>query len=622
MLSVNKKGQVTIFIIIAILIVGSVIAYFMLRDDVGVEGVPSNLAPIYEAFLSCLEDETLVGIDLLGTQGGYIELPGFEPGSDYMPFSNHLDFVGNQIPYWYYVSGNNVQKEQVPSKSGMESSLGDFVAERISGCNLDSFFDEGYAITLGEAEADTNILGDSVEVSLGMNMYIEKGEDSVLVEDHNVLVKSDLGLLYDNAKIVYEEEQDRLFLETYAIDTLRLYAPVDGVELSCSPVTWNADDIFEELEEAIEQNTNFLKVKGGDYSLSKKENEYFEIDLPVESSVNVNFLNSKSWPNRFEVQPADTSILVSKPVGNQPGLGAMGFCYVPYHFVYDVFYSVLVQLNSPNSDEIFQFPVSVIVKKNVAREPLETFTTEPISSGMCDYLNTPVEISLADNFDSSSVDGRISYKCFNDVCSIGETNLGSLSENFPQCSNGFIVVDAEGYRSKNHEFSSVSGGATTVYLEKIYDLDLDLTFDGSPYSGDAIVTFISDDFSTTVLYPEMESVELSSGEWEIQVYAYRNSSIKLAETTQEHCIDVPQSGLGGLIGLEEERCFPVVVPEQIVSNVIFGGGKETYYVLEEELRDSNKIIINAESVGIPKTADELQDAYIDLENNDLEVSFK
>ena len=44
-------------------------------------------------------------------------IPEYEAGSEYMPFSSQLDFLGNPIPYWYYVSGNNIQREQVPSKN-------------------------------------------------------------------------------------------------------------------------------------------------------------------------------------------------------------------------------------------------------------------------------------------------------------------------------------------------------------------------------------------------------------------------------------------------------------------------------------------------------------------------
>ena len=77
----NKKGQTTIFIIIAIIIVAAVAGYFIFRDKVSISKIPASMQPIYTSFLQCLEEDTLVGIDILESQAGYIYLPNFEPGS-------------------------------------------------------------------------------------------------------------------------------------------------------------------------------------------------------------------------------------------------------------------------------------------------------------------------------------------------------------------------------------------------------------------------------------------------------------------------------------------------------------------------------------------------------------
>ncbi|HEB46936.1 MAG TPA: hypothetical protein ENI22_00520, partial [Candidatus Pacearchaeota archaeon] len=132
----NKKAQVTIFIIIAILIVAGVAAFFLLRTSTMSSDIPSNFQPAYTSFLSCLEQDTFAGIGILQSQGGYIELPEFEPGSTHMPFSSQLNFLGNPIPYWYYVSGNNVQRENVPSLGDMESQLETFIESKVDGCDF------------------------------------------------------------------------------------------------------------------------------------------------------------------------------------------------------------------------------------------------------------------------------------------------------------------------------------------------------------------------------------------------------------------------------------------------------------------------------------------------------
>jgi len=608
----KKRAQVTIFILIAIVIIGGAVVFYSFRDSIVGEKIPVNIEPVYNNFLSCLESKILTGINILESQAGYISLPDFEPGSRYMPFSSQLNFLGNPVPYWYYVSGNNVQKEQVPSKNEMENQLENFIEEKINKCVFDEYYEQGFEINQGVPKASVNIGKDGVDVSLEMEMGFEKEEESVVIKNHEVEVNSKLGMLYDSAIEIYQKEQADLFLENYAVDNLRLYAPVDGIELTCSPLTWNADEVFDELQKAIEANTLALKTEGGDYSLQKEENKYFVTDISVEN--NVRFINSKNWPNSFEVVPSEGNILISEPVGNQPGLGILGFCYVPYHFVYNIRYPVLVQVQE--GEEIFQFPVAVVIQGNKPRESLEVSEVDIGVPELCKYKNTLINVNVYDT-KLNQVEADVSYDCFGVTCDIGKTELGSLAEDFPQCVNGQIIVEAEGFDEAKHVYSTIETGSVDIILDRLYKLDVKLNKGGT-----AIISFVSDESSKTIVYPEQMSVELSEGQYEISVYIYQNSSLKLAETTREQCVEVPQSGLGGLVGLTKQECFEVTMPSQIVSNALSGGGKENYYILESELAGSDVIEINVGSLPIPKSIEELQNNYILFEDIDLEVGFK
>jgi len=613
----SKRSQVTIFIIIAIVLVAGVITFFMFKESIMPSQIPASIEPVYTSFLSCLEEDTLVGIDVLGSQAGYIYLPDFEPGSAYMPFSSQLDFLGSPVPYWYYVSGNNIQKEQVPSKKDMENQLGEFIEDKINTCLFDRYYEQGFEISLSEPKAKINIKDNEIEVDLNMALSIEKNEDKSIIRNHKISVKSKLGKLYNSARKIYDKEQDDLFLENYAIDTLRLYAPVDGVELTCSPMTWGADEVFDELQQAIEANTLALKVKDGDYSLRNKDNKYFIVD--VSADADVRFINSRNWPYGFEVNPSDGSILMAKPVGNQPGLGVLGFCYVPYHFVYNLRYPVLIQVYS--GEEIFQFPIAIVVQGNKPREALDSSAVEIGVPELCKYKNTLLNVNTYDT-KLNSVESDISYECFGTMCSIGKTEQGSLSAQFPQCVNGYVLARAEGFEDAKYLYSTTESGSVDIILDRLYELNLELKLDSKSYNKDAIISFISDKSSKTVIYPEQKSVELSEGQYEVQVYIYKNSSIKLEETTHEQCIEVPQSGLGGLFGMTKEKCFDIKIPSQIISNALSGGGKQNYYVLESKLSGSDVIQINAKSLPSPKSIEQLQDNYLLFEDKGLDIYFK
>ena len=90
MISENiKKGQVTIFIIVAIILVFAVVIFFFYRESIFKDKVPATISPVYSSFLDCVEEDTLLGVDILGTQSGhiYVNELEFSPGSAYMPFS-------------------------------------------------------------------------------------------------------------------------------------------------------------------------------------------------------------------------------------------------------------------------------------------------------------------------------------------------------------------------------------------------------------------------------------------------------------------------------------------------------------------------------------------------------
>ena len=615
----NKKGQLTIFIIIAIVVIAGVAAFFVFRGSFTLTEIPPSIEPVYNSFLSCLEEDTLAGISILGSHAGYIELPEFQPASIYMPFSNQLDFLGNGIPYWYYVSGNNIQKEQVPSEKNMEEQLADYISEKARDCNFENYHDEGFEVLLGEPSTEVRIDSNDVEIRVNMDFTVERGNDTALVRNHRVIVNSKLGTLYNSAKKIYEYEQNSLFLEEQAIDTLRLYAPVDGVELTCAPLTWNTVDVFDRLQDAIEANTQALKTQGGEFTLKEEENKYFIKGVNVEGDVR--FLNSKSWSYGFEVNPSDGNALIAEPVGNNQGLGILGFCYAPYHFVYDVKYPVLVQIFE--NEELFQFPLAVVIQGNNPREALETNAVEFDIPELCAQKNTEIQVNVFDT-KLDPVDAEIDYKCFSTKCDIGSTSFGVLKENFPQCVNGEIIVKAEGYKDKSYQYSTIDQGIVDIFIDKLYEINVSLKLDNVDYERNATVSFISEDGSLvkTIVYPNNKKVELSEGQYEIQVSMYRSSNIRLGAVSQEKCIEVPQSGFGGFFGFTQENCFNIDLPSQVVSNALSGGGKQNYYILESELAGSNIIEINSQKLPTPTSIEQLQNNYILFDERNLNVDFK
>ncbi|MFZ1970574.1 MAG: hypothetical protein WAU65_00085 [Candidatus Nanoarchaeia archaeon] len=606
---VRKRGQVTIFIILAIFILATVAVFLIYRNSQSVTSqIPQEFQPVYNTFLSCVQSDALTGISTLESQGGYISIPPFQPGSVYMPFSSDLNFLGNPIPYWYYVSGNNIAEQQVPSEQDMQNQLAQLINQNVRNCDFGNFTGQDFQVQMGQPTTSVTINQDQVQINLDMSLNMSRGNDTTFVRNHKVEINSELGNLYQTALTVYNYEQQSLFLENYTIDVLRNYAPVDGVDISCSPRIWDAGGIVENLSQAIQDNIDSIRS-------GTNTTNYFTLKIPVQG---VRFLTSSNWSSEYEINPSQGNLLMAQPVGDQAGLGILGFCYVPYHFVYDVKYPVLaiVQKNG----EIFQFPMAVIIEGNEPRSPLNGTAISSSSPELCNYENTNMNVSVFDS-NSNPINANISYECLGETCNIGQTSSGgSLSAPFPQCDNGYVLASAAGYATGRSEFSTTQSGSLNMILNKLYNLPVNLQIGGNIYNGDATITFTSSDgTSQTLVYPQQTNVNLSEGNYEVQVYVYQNSSINVGATTNQQCVNVAASGLAGVLGVTQPQCFNVTIPAQVISDALSGGGQSDFFALASNLQSSKSITINAPSLPTPTSLEQLQNNYILFTNENLTI---
>jgi len=619
----NNKGQVSIFVIIAILVVGAIIVFFAVKGNFLVSEIPAEFLPIYNSYSECIEQEVEIGLGLMGMQGGRIEFGDYTPGSDYAPFSSHLNFFGNPVKYWYYIAGNGLIKENVPTKGDIERELEDFIESRIGDCRFDEFYTQGFYIELPEeSSVNVKILDDKVEINLDSNLIVSRDGNSAKKSRHDLEVKSRLGEFYDVAKGVYDKEAESLFLEEYSLDVLRLYAPVDGVEVSCSPKVWKTREVIDEIKDGLEVNIAEIKFDSNYYSL-EGDGDYFVVDEKVD--VPVRFMYSKNWASKIEIygDGVDDELMIAKQVGNQEGMGIMGFCYVPYHFVYDVSFPVMVQVG--DGLEMFQFPISVIIDNNLPREAeLLDLNYGEIEFDICEFKEGEVEIYTYDN-NLNALESSVDYKCLDQVCSLGKTELedGSaiLKTEIPKCVNGYLIAKSEGYWDEKIIFSSNSESVADIILDKEYDLLVDVKADGLNLKDgeSAIIHFIGDETRSAML-PDNSQVKLKEGNYDIEVYIYGDTGITIPASTKTQCIQVAKSGLFGFFGATEEQCFNIDIPESKIENALKGGGNIKTYILGSEL-ETGRVMLEVQGLPKPDSLEQLQLNYEIFENLDVGIVF-
>jgi hypothetical protein len=619
-----RRGQVAVFVIIALVIFVGLVGYFIFRGSLGDSEVPQEFQGVYQNYLSCIEEQAKSGLDIAGTQGGRIQNLGYESGSEFAPTGNQLNFLGWGVGYWYYITGNGLVKEQVPSRNEIEQELENYIELNIQNCGFDEFYSRGFNLDFGEADVDVNILEEEVNLVVNQDLVIENDDsgNSARKSSHEVSFGSEFGRFYDTALGIYEKQKEEGFLEDYGIDVLRLYAPVDGVEIQCNPKIWSTNEVFEDIRSGLEANVQKLKFEGGDYELQDEKKEYYVIDSEVGENVNV--LYNKNWPTKIEIEGegVGNDLIIAEGIGNQEGLGVMGFCYVPYHYVYDLSFPVLIQVY--NQEEVFQFPVVVVVDNNQKgvlefnQETLENFNQEE-EFDLCEYNNQEVEVRLYDT-GLNEVDGLVSYECFDQRCRIGETENGVLEGNFPGCVNGYVHVRSDGFEDKKVLFSSNEENFVDVVLDRKRDVGITILREGEEVEG--IVSFSEEDGeSVTAILPEVDSVELSEGLYDIKAWVYSDTSITIPASTKRECTDVPQGGVFGIFGATEEKCFNIEIPETEIAQALVGGGKLEAYLFDSDLQ-SGSLEIEVESFAVPRSLEELQYSFASWDEAVLDINLE
>jgi hypothetical protein len=273
-----------------------------------------------------------------------------------------------------------------------------------------------------------------------------------------------------------------------------------------------------------------------------------------------------------------------------------------------------------SNDELFQFPVVVVVKNNQAREALLTNDEISADSPICQTRNQQVQVSTYD-LDLNPVEASLRFSCLTDSCDVGTTTqkLGSSSAivDLPQCVNAVLTAYAEGYAPANYILSTNTETKADILMKKIYDVKVDL---GNVAS--ASVVFSSEDYSAVLNYPEDREVSLIEGEYNITAYVYKNSTIVFPAINDRKCVEVASTSFAGLLGDSTEQCFDINIPSQEVDMALVGGGRGYDYFTETQFKDGKELNLNIPLFKTPTNLEELQNNYITWEDASLDTRWE
>ena len=618
----KKRGQVTVFVILGIVIIAVVASIFIFRDyfvkneferEANKLKLNDEAYSVYNYFRDCIQDAAYEGVKLIASQGGYLEIPNYNyPVNPLVPFSNKLNVFadnGLEVPYWFYETSNGIQKIQRPTIANMENDLSGYIESNIFRCTDNFTLFENYNVRgFEDIDVIANIEDNNVYIKVSSDLSTDYQGVQQDVRNIYVILDTDFGKLYKEASQVFGELYYGNFTEEKTIDMLVLYdeLPFSFTEFSCERKVWSKQDVVDDFKKILELNT----LKYGN-----KGNKYFSLDSDIDDDILFSY-NSR-WPTEIEIID-EGEILKGDDISSNSVAGSFlrsVFCVNDYKFIYNVKYPVLVKLSS---DIDFIFAYETLIKSNQAKVNLANSFTQQ-TSRLC--LNKIIPIEVTTNVG----DAEVNFKCFDTLCDIGFTDSGGyLRENFPQCLNGLVIAEKEGYKRSESLISTNSEVQVILFLDKIHNFNFDIRVIDNGAVRDlredehVVVLFNDEDYSTSIT-EDSGSVGLAAGNYKVSSIVTKDQKVNIPKQNIKECTSVPKEGLLGLV-FKEERCFDIDVGGFDLDSVVVGGNSFELNVDDSDLK--NKMVFYVNVYGAPNTQDEILGIFDKIEGGSAVQDFR
>lgn len=650
-----KRGQATVFVVLGILAVTAIVLLIAYRQDIFASDfeqaretalvVPEKAQEVQSLVQKCIEQVSEQGLTILGTQGGYINLPSDTLVTPAHPFSTSLPIFENsdlKTAYWFYVAPNGVQKNGIPTLKQMETDLAEYVRQNLGSCVQNFTMFETYNVTAGPIAVDLSINPRSVLVTADFPLKIDLYGFEYEVTRFYAEVNSRVGEMYAVGKEIMQKENADLYLEDKTIDLLSVYEdiPYSRTEITCSPRLWTKSKVLSAIKSAAANNMQFIKVKGTETSSSDK---YFLWDAlqKSHSGITAGFRYSKQWPMKMDVYPSEGEILKAEPINkvNHPAVAYLTslFCLTDYNFVYDLKYPVLVSLTDENGN-MFQFATMVVISKNQPREnKIQAVEIPEETNQICKNAINPVTVyALSPDADGNLIPlegADIKLKCITSVCDLGTTKINRdsgdalLKVRAPQCVNAQLIAEKEGYHEGKEIVSTVESGSYNVMIEPYNELSyeikiMDQGVERDMVSGEtAIITIDNEEkgYSRTISDPGGK-ISLIAGDFNIRsTLIAQGFDIPIEGKEITHCYQEPSSIIFGIFGITNEKCTTVKSEDMTLDQVITGGAEQAWSVDRQEMSAAKKVTFYIPSSNLPSSMEELEQVYKDVSTSNRAV---
>ncbi|PLW79395.1 hypothetical protein C0585_07880 [Candidatus Woesearchaeota archaeon] len=632
----NRRGQVTFFIILGLLIVISTLIYIGMKADLTYFDPDAILAPdatnVKNFVEQCLREVVEDGVTLVAFQGGYsiIEEGPWKLSND-GEYQEFLGPNGFKIPYW-----QNKGKSFAPDQQKVEEQLEIYIDSKLEEC-IGNFsgIKENYQLTeLAKPESKV-LLGRqrvSVELDYPVDLKTMTGKGDTIVNNYRATVASNMLGAIELAHMIKEHNDENLMLWNRTINIISgSELPFKGYEFDCSDKSWTMEELEEDFNNLLSANLHYITYKNTfneqliptyEYPDYYQGNYFF--DIGAESRHRIYSVNVEVIPTTyFSVAPNKGGIV--RNINLQlPMIGDMiDPCINLYNHFYSADYAVKFSITDSESLKFnFIIPLNMLLN-NPQRSPEQFDPLAEIAklAEAGDYGNiedyckdsvNEVDIFVEDSVRRAPIfNATVYYDCVKFRCQLGITDyprdsygipIGTTAKindaKLPDCINGNLVVEHPDYIPDNMFFtpSEYSESTLKMKLKPIVEIPVDLQ----------LRRFVGDMSSAVPFDFDTYGVVISVYNHDLEEYDY-SAYMPDSDMSSDLFIRIPLNST-----YDNNLTFDVrtVIPN---TNISVGGYFNNQIVKGSDLVRANKITIDVLASELdPITYEETRSLYQDI----------